>query len=68
MTYETLGKLALTGIILLAIPLIWIIGLFIAVVIDEQVQKLPQWARTTIGITGLGLITIFVGVLIYNVL
>jgi hypothetical protein len=66
MTYETLGKLALTGIILISIPIVYIVFLFIGVLIDEQIQKLPQWAKTTINLTLLGLFIIGLGVLIFH--
>jgi len=68
MAYETLGKLTLTILILLLIPIVYIIGCFIYVVVEDLTDKFPQWVKTTIALTLLGLIIIFMGVLIYNAL
>lgn len=66
MSYEVLGKIFLTIIIFIGIIIIWIIGMFIFVILEEQVDKIPQWIKTTIGLTILSLVIGFISMAIYS--
>lgn len=65
MTYEIIGKLAITIGILITIPIfIWIIG-YILDWLTDQIQKLPDVVRAIIGFGLLGLFILGLGVLIF---
>ena len=68
MSYEIIGKLAITAGILILIPIILVIEFIFFDWLSDQTQKLPEILRTIIAFSLLGLMIICVGVIIYNVL
>ena len=68
MSYEIIGKLAITAGILILIPIILVIEFIFFDWLSDKTKKLPEILRTIIAFSLLGLIIICVGVLIYNVL
>ena len=68
MTYEIIGKLAVTIGILILIPIIWVFGYILLDWITNKIEELPSIVQEIIGFSLLGLFIIGLGVLIYNVL
>jgi len=65
MTYEIIGKLAITiGILILILIIFGVIHIFLNW-LSDQIQKLPDIVRVIIGFGLLGLFIIGLGVLIY---
>jgi sugar phosphate permease len=68
MSYEIIGKLAITIGILILIPIIWIIGYIFLDWLSDKFMKVPDKPRAIICFILLGLMIIGLGVLIYYAL
>ena len=69
MTYEIIGKLAVTIGILILILIIWVFGYILLDWITNKIEELPpSIVQEIIDFSLLGLFIIGLGVLIYNVL
>ena len=68
MSYEIIGKLAITIGILVLIPIIWIIGYVFLEWLSDKFMKVPDTPRAIICFVLLGLMIIGLGVLIYYAL
>jgi hypothetical protein len=66
MVYEFIGKLTLTILILISIPVFWVIGYIFLEKISELIEKLPEKLQAGIVITILGMIVIGFGWFVYN--
>ncbi len=66
MIYEIIGKIVITSLIMICIPVVMIITYVILDLLFELLGKLPQWIRTIISIVFLGSILILLGVSIYS--